>query len=201
MLQKLSALFTDPKTKNVKMMIPFIKEGIIFDMGCVGGIEKCKVHKLLVEKFKNSKVVGVDISKHECVDYVFDLNNKFPKNWKADTIIAAEVIEHLFQPYQFIEECYKILRPGGRFIITTPNMLGIHYLFGKDMTGIKNRDYIGHIFAWDLQMMKDLMQNVGFKVIHASNENIYYTRNLLFRILGTLIPKIRPKLFLVGKKV
>jgi SAM-dependent methyltransferase len=41
-----------------------------------------------------------------------------------DTIICAELIEHLENPYEFLRRIKTLLRPEGRLILTTPNPLG-----------------------------------------------------------------------------
>jgi SAM-dependent methyltransferase len=50
-----------------------------------------------------------------------------------DVIYAIEVIEHTPRPYDLFKIAYKKLRPGGKFLITTPNLLHmksrIEYLF------------------------------------------------------------------------
>lgn len=37
-----------------------------------------------------------------------------------DSIIASEIIEHVYDPQKFIEQLFEILKPGGELIITTP---------------------------------------------------------------------------------
>ncbi len=39
----------------------------------------------------------------------------------VDSVVASEVYEHLTHPEGFIEEVRRILKPGGRLILTTPN--------------------------------------------------------------------------------
>jgi 2-polyprenyl-3-methyl-5-hydroxy-6-metoxy-1,4-benzoquinol methylase len=40
-----------------------------------------------------------------------------------DSIISVEVIEHLSNPQDFLAEVRRVLRPGGLFVLTTPNRL------------------------------------------------------------------------------
>lgn len=38
-----------------------------------------------------------------------------------DFVISFQVIEHIAQDTAFVQEVYRVLRPGGRFVVTTPN--------------------------------------------------------------------------------
>ena len=42
----------------------------------------------------------------------------------VDTVISCETIEHLPDPVQALREFRRVLRPGGRLILTTPNYFG-----------------------------------------------------------------------------
>ena len=51
-----------------------------------------------------------------------DLNNPLPNPPASfDTIIAAEVIEHLENPRAMMRELFRLLRPGGLAVVSTPN--------------------------------------------------------------------------------
>lgn len=41
----------------------------------------------------------------------------------CDFVISFQVIEHIKQDFAVVEEIYRVLRPGGKLIITTPNKL------------------------------------------------------------------------------
>lgn len=51
-----------------------------------------------------------------------DLNSPIENHDELfDVVIAAEVVEHLENPRAVVRDLYRILRPGGTAIITTPN--------------------------------------------------------------------------------
>ena len=53
-----------------------------------------------------------------------DLNEAFSTAYskRFQAIVASEIIEHLENPRHFARECFKILEPGGRMILSTPNV-------------------------------------------------------------------------------
>jgi len=38
-----------------------------------------------------------------------------------DVVVAAQTVEHLWDQDRFVAECARVLRPGGRLVLTTPN--------------------------------------------------------------------------------
>ena len=82
---------------------------VIIDFGCKIG--------------KMAGAIGVDIDPATQADVIHDLNRfpyPFPDN-HADKIYAKHIIEHLDSPREFIEEIYRILKPGGLAWIETPH--------------------------------------------------------------------------------
>jgi 2-polyprenyl-3-methyl-5-hydroxy-6-metoxy-1,4-benzoquinol methylase len=53
-----------------------------------------------------------------------DLNDAFSSVFskRFQAILASEIIEHLENPRHFARECFKILEPGGRMVLSTPNV-------------------------------------------------------------------------------
>lgn len=52
-----------------------------------------------------------------------DLNKGLPQENESYTcVFATSVLEHLLFPCRFIRECHRVLRPGGRLILLTPNI-------------------------------------------------------------------------------
>jgi SAM-dependent methyltransferase len=77
-------------------------------------------------------------------------------------------IEHFSESAKAIEEYYRILCPGGRCFITTPNTFSFHGAFGyKVLTLLKNRrlGYLGYEDTYTPKSLERMMKNVGFTEI------------------------------------
>ena len=84
-----------------------------------------------------AKVVGIDVSPETCdharsrygIDARVGDAEAIPlPDAEIDTVVSFETIEHLHHPRQFLAECHRVLVPGGKFVISTPNrpVYGIH---------------------------------------------------------------------------
>lgn len=65
---------------------------------------------------------NVDQDKNIKADVHFNLNKypyPFPEK-SIKTVLAYNVMEHLNEPQQFLEECYRILEPNGKMYIQVP---------------------------------------------------------------------------------
>lgn len=52
-----------------------------------------------------------------------DLNRALPvESDSVDCAIAYSVVEHLLMPCSFLLECHRVLKPGGRLVVLTPNI-------------------------------------------------------------------------------
>lgn len=55
-----------------------------------------------------------------------DLNRRFPlDDGQFDFVSCIEGVEHLQDQFQFVRECHRVLRPGGRLVLSTPNILNL----------------------------------------------------------------------------
>ena len=78
-----------------------------------------------------------------------------------DVITLNHVIEHVYEAEQLLAECKRILKPGGRVILLTPNRESLGFkLFGKDWRGL---EIPRHMSVFSVSNMGILAQRVGFK--------------------------------------
>lgn len=83
------------------------------------------------DTFSPKKAIAYDLSLHK--DFLdthhiesieWDLNNSFHTIWnnEIDVVFATAILEHLSNPVWFLQEIYKILKPGGVLLLTTPSI-------------------------------------------------------------------------------
>lgn len=60
------------------------------------------------------------------VDLIADAHALPVRGRVVGLIVLAEVLEHLAEPAVAVEECYRVLQPGGMMAITTPQYWHVH---------------------------------------------------------------------------
>lgn len=76
--------------------------------------------------FAGKEYVGCDMRPGPGVDRVEDVSAiRLPDN-SAGTVLCIETFEHVFEVRRAFDEVYRILKPGGLFVITSPLNFRIH---------------------------------------------------------------------------
>jgi 2-polyprenyl-3-methyl-5-hydroxy-6-metoxy-1,4-benzoquinol methylase len=96
-----------------------------------------------------------------------DLNIPLPGQDDAfDVVVAPEVIEHLENPRFMVREIYRILRPGGTAVVTTPNNESWRSLIALIVRGhfveFGESGYPAHITALLRKDLCRILQEAGF---------------------------------------
>lgn len=68
----------------------------------------------------------VDIDPARKPDIVMDATQLTFDNESFDAVFMLEVLEHVVEPKAALNEVNRVLKPGGRFVISTPFVFGIH---------------------------------------------------------------------------
>lgn len=80
-------------------------------------IKGCDISEKAIEKAKAT--YGLNTEELFFVADIYKISED--ANFRYDTIILTEVIEHIYNPLDFISTLLKLLSPNGNIIITTPN--------------------------------------------------------------------------------
>ena len=76
--------------------------------------------------FKDKGYVGCDMRSGPGVDRVEDVTNISLPDGAAGTVLCIETFEHVFEVRRAFDEVFRILKPGGLFVITSPLNFRIH---------------------------------------------------------------------------
>ncbi len=153
-------------------LIPGTAGQRILDLGCGNGALAGFLAK------KGHEVVGID----GCPDGVEIARQTYPAVQfhcrrleedlaavvrEVDVVVATEVLEHLYRPASLVENAFRVLRPGGTLIVTTP-----HHGYWKNLAlslcGAWDRHFTvdwdgGHIKFFSDRTLGRLLRNHGFE--------------------------------------
>jgi len=145
----------------------------VLDVGCYNG----RIGSLL--KANGNKVFGVDLSEQALrmaqekgiICLKADAVESLPfKNKTFDVVIAAEIIEHVFNLDNFILEIKRVLKTDGSLVLSTPNVASLGrrllLLLGRNPMieiGIETES-AGHIRYFVKESLFRLLAKYGFKI-------------------------------------
>ncbi|HET7098882.1 MAG TPA: class I SAM-dependent methyltransferase [Patescibacteria group bacterium] len=138
MLSKLfTKMFNEATERNIHNILSLLeenKDAKVIDIGCGDGQSTIRYKS----KIKCKQIVGTDgvqrrlkIAKKSGIKTVFvNLEDKWPiKSNNFDIVISNQVIEHILNIDNFIQEIYRILKPGGYCVVSTENLASWHNIF------------------------------------------------------------------------
>jgi SAM-dependent methyltransferase len=102
---------------------------VLLDVGCGDGSLLFRYLKDLPREFyglEGAPTLRAKAEQRGLKVFNCDLNGRWPfENDKFDVVFSSQVIEHLHNTRLFVEEAYRVLRPGGTAIITSENLCSL----------------------------------------------------------------------------
>ncbi len=186
------------RLKKVERLVN-LKDAVILDQGAGEGV--------WMNEFTNytspSKIFGFDIDKENFEKFQelqtgVDINKKIPlQNFKIcpaekldfdsnffDVVFSNEVLEHVQDDNKSVKEVIRVLKPGGYFVIFTPNRgwpFETHGMFfrGKYYWGnipflpwlpkFVSKRFASHVRNYSNKDIKRLFSNIDAKIIYHSH--------------------------------
>ncbi len=130
---------------------------------------------------RGSSTCGIDTSDckahfgYEVPDTIYFNGWKWPieDGW-ADTVLATETLEHVFDHEQFLAEACRCTRPGGRLLLTVPFAARWHFI---------PNDY----YRYTPSCLERLLQQAGFEDI-----GVYARGNAVtvacYKVMALILP-------------
>ncbi len=191
-----------------------LKNKNILDVGCYDGTF------LSLIKNKNNNFYGLEASDWGVQEsrkkglrvqqYFFDGEKKLPfENNFFDLVIAGEIIEHIYDTDFFLEEIFRILKPNGKLLISTPNLASLGrrllLLFGKNPlieVSPNEPGVAGHIRYFTFKTLQALLAKHNFKIIISRSDGVNFSNSGIIRskFLAKIFPQIGASVICLARK-
>lgn len=150
--------------------------GHLLDVGCGTGVF------LRCARERGWRVTGTELSAYACQEarregipvLQGELWEVGVPTASCDVVTAWHVVEHVGDPKRLMQECHRVLKPGGWLLLATPNMddhlFRIAYWLARGhrppLYEPKEREL--HLFYFSPRTLRTLLQSTGFHDVSIS---------------------------------
>jgi SAM-dependent methyltransferase len=171
---------------NISAFADRIK-GEVLDVGCGQ-----KPYRLL---FNVDRYVGLEIDTPEnraqnYADFYYD-GTAFPfSDHEFDSVVINQVLEHVFNPGDFLSEIYRVLKPAGMLLVTVPFVWDEHsqpFDYARYSSfGLK---HLLGLHGFDIVEQRKSVQDIRviFQLLNTYLYKKTLTRNVYINLVATLI--------------
>ncbi len=163
------------------------RKGKLLDIGCGSGrylnlMKGLGWNVFGVEPDAKASKVAMDRFRIQVLNSTMEEAN-LPENF-YDAVTMNHVIEHVYDPNELLQECLRVLKPGGRLIVITPNVGSQgHKVFQESWLHL---DPPRHFQLFSLETLKNSVERAGLLIdcLHTtarSARGIWVTSKLIRR--------------------
>jgi SAM-dependent methyltransferase len=205
------------REKSCRFFRKFFKKGMrLLDIGCDDGSFSRRLGQIGYD------VYGIDIRKKEVSEarqkgikaYCCNAEKRLPfASGYFDAVYLGDVIEHIYDTDFIIGEAYRVMKKGGLFVVTTPNLASlsnrIRLLLGKLPIGSEVRlgkCMAGHIRNYTFPELEAQLKRHGFSIYAKVSSNIMFPVKYKLPLtkmaisLGDYFPNIGSHIIIAAKK-
>jgi 2-polyprenyl-3-methyl-5-hydroxy-6-metoxy-1,4-benzoquinol methylase len=171
------ALFTglyQEQRKFAHMLLDDLSPGCLLDVGCGDGQF---LHQMAKEGWQGTgidfdgaaietgrKKYGLNLGVGDFQTADFDIDD-------FDAVTMSHVIEHVPDPVAFLDKCRRVLRPGGRLVLSTPNARSLgHKRFRQSWRGLEPPRHL-NIFTPNL--LGECASRAGLAVVRTGSTAVH----------------------------
>ena len=194
-----------------EMLKPYLTGKLhILDFGCGQGafsqrlidigmiVDACDINTEQIKADVNRKI-KLDLNKEIPTDI-------FPDNY--DIILAFEIIEHLHNPWKYLDDCLALLKTGGIIVLTTPNISNfisrLRFFMKGSLLAFEKTDLIhGHITPLSFVQIENMCDHFRLEILKKGYAGPiplfhFYEFSRFTFLRNTLLPLLYP--FMSGPK-
>jgi SAM-dependent methyltransferase len=156
------------------MLLDDLSPGRLLDVGCGDGQF---LHQMSKEGWQGTgidfdgaaietgrKKYGLNLSAGDFQTADFDVDD-------FDAVTMSHVIEHVPDPVAFLDKCRRVLRPGGRLVLSTPNARSLgHKRFRQSWRGLEPPRHL-NIFTPNL--LGECASRAGLAVVRTGSTAVH----------------------------
>lgn len=190
-------------------MPPFVAGGLLVDVGCGTGGYLAEMRELgwTVIGFEPSAGAGEAARERFGLDVrIATLEGADFADGSADVVTMRMVLEHVRDPRATLSEVHRILKPGGRLLLSVPNAGSLETrAFGPHWRGWELPRHLSHFTPRTLRALLEEMGFTSVDIRHLANANnlaasLHFRRGgmgspgqprLLLRLTGLLAASVR----------
>jgi SAM-dependent methyltransferase len=129
-----------------------------------------------------------------------------------DIVIATEIFEHMVNPSHLVKVAFDILKPGGRLLLTTPNLALLRgrsaLLRGRSPNPPLSEYILGdskgrwrpHFRVFTMAEVAEVLERGGFTILEREYLDLRYRRTNPLKNIFYSIPSLREDIMILASK-
>ena len=191
--------------REIQFCAKKMKSGKLLDIGCGN-----KPYRDLfdVEYYWGMDIIKFDDHMNPYCDISYDGQNLPFCSESLNSIIMNEVLEHVFEPRKLLSEIYRVLKPGGKVLITVPfiwdeheqpydfaryTSFGLKYLLEKNEFIIEYSKKNGSYLNTMTQMISSYIYTMIHRWRFPFQALVYIFLSAPIMLFGEILTKVVPE--------
>ncbi|MFA5951866.1 MAG: hypothetical protein WC807_16440 [Hyphomicrobium sp.] len=164
-------------TRRLAITVEYLRRHLAEGARCVEiGSTEYLSSQVVWSFFPDRQVMGTDVDlRSTCLPFV---------DGSVDNVIATEVVEHISDInymqattlsglFFFLGEVYRVLRVGGRAVISTPNAASV-WALQRILLGKAPLIYDWHFREFTTEELSKIVEHVGFEIVIHNTEFVWH---------------------------
>jgi SAM-dependent methyltransferase len=135
----------------------------VLDLGCGDGAFLSAISHDWTKKGVEPSKAGVDFARQKNLDVSCGTLADSPNDYQIDLMVVLDVIEHIVDPHEFVEQVKSKLKPGGLVLVLTGDADSVTArIAGPRWSYLR---WCGHVSVFSSYSLKRLFIDHGFDVV------------------------------------